>query len=583
MKMKKLYITTIAFCAAMSLFSSCIEETFPTDVASTKQVAESTAALEALANATAAHMNAYNILNATSPGATDYGYPAVMTIRDVMGNDFPVSKTGYDYFNNPWGSTNYLGNYAYQQIIWYFYYGLINNAHSTIRTVNPEDATETAKQYLGSALAFRALAYLDLSYMFEYKHTGVSSLDSKASEDKIYGLTVPIVSEKTTEEEASKNPRAPFYQMYRFILNDLNKAEEYLAGYARKARNTPDLDVVYGLKARTWLKIATQFRLYPEDLSTQISHENDAELQDLAPLGISSVEECYAKALEYARKAISSGVYSPLTEAQWHNTTSGFNKSDSQNSWMLAIIIGTNSVNSNYKNFIGNISPETTFGVANYKYDTYRMIGKSLFDQIPDADWRKVTWIAPEDAGKAPAAKYHTLLSNENWAKAPAYTGFKFRPGSGEMDTYKTGAATDIPVMRIEEMYFIEAEALAFTQGMQAGVSALESFMNGYRYTDGSYECGPLAGIEEFLDKLMVQKRIEFWGEGITYFDYKRLEMQVIRGYKGTNYLTAQRVNSIPGYVAPWFNVYITETESRINTAIVANPDPTLAIKLWSE
>lgn len=581
--MKRIYITTIAFCAAASLFNSCIEETFPTDVASTEQVAESTTALEALANATAAHMNAYNILNASSANATDYGYPAIMTARDVMCNDFPVSKTGYDYFNNPWGSTNYLGDYAYQQIIWYFYYGLINNAHSTIRTVDPAEASEAAKQYLGSALAYRAMAYLELSCMFEYKPTGVSNLDSKASADNIYGLTVPIVTENTPEETAQKNPRAPFYKMYRFILNDLNRAEEYLADFTRKARNTPDLSVVYGLKARTWLEIATRFRLSPEDLSTQMAHESDSELKEFAPLGISSAEECYAKALEYARKAINSGVYSPLTQDQWHNTTSGFNKSDSQNSWMLGIIIGTNSVNSNYRNFIGNVSPETTFGVANYKYDTFRMISKSLYDQIPDADWRKVTWIAPEDAGKAPSAKYHTLLSDEIWAKTPAYTGFKFRPGSGEMDVYKTGAATDIPVMRIEEMYFIEAEALAFTQGMAAGVAALENFMNQYRYTDGSYKCGQLAGIDEFLDKLMVQKRIEFWGEGLIYFDYKRLRMQVLRGYKGTNHLTAQRFNSIPGYVAPWLNIYITETEERVNTSIINNPDPTKAIKLWSE
>ena len=581
--MKKISIKTIAFCTAATLLSSCIEETFPTDVASTEQVAKSTTALEALANATAAHMNAYNILNSTSAGATDYGYPAIMTSRDVMCNDFPVSKTGYDYFNNPWGSTNYLGNYTYQQIIWYFYYRLINNAHSTIRTVDPEEATEAAKQYLGSSLAYRALAYLELSCMFEYKHTGVSSLDSKAAADKIYGLTVPIITENISEEEAKNNPRAPFYKMYRFILNDLDKAEEYLAGFTRKARNTPDLTVVYGLKARTWLEIATRFRLYPDDLSTQMSHESDAELQDLVPLGVTSAEGCYAKALEYARKAINSGAYSPLTEDQWHNTTSGFNKSDSQMSWMLGIIIGTNSINSNYKNFIGNISPETTFGVANYNYNTYRMISKSLFDQIPDGDWRKVTWIAPEDAGKAPSAKYHTLLSDENWAKTPAYTGFKFRPGSGEMDTYKIGAATDIPVMRIEEMYFIEAEALAFTQGMEAGVSALESFMNQYRYTDGSYECGQLAGIEEFMDKLIVQKRIEFWGEGIIYFDYKRLEMQIVRGYKGTNHVASQRFNSILGYVAPWLNIYITETENRINDSVINNPDPTMAIKLWSE
>lgn len=89
--------------------------------------------------------------------------------------------------------------------------------------------------------------------------------------------------------------------------------------------------------------------------------------------------------------------------------------------------------------------------------------------------------------------------------------------------------------------------------------------------------------VAHFDFAIIIQKRIEFWGEGILYFDYKRLEMQVIRGYKGTNYIAAQRFNSIPGYVAPWMNIYITETENRINTAVLLNPDPTMAIKLWSE
>ena len=32
-----------------------------------------------------------------------------------------------------------------------------------------------------------------------------------------------------------------------------------------------------------------------------------------------------------------------------------------------------------------------------------------------------------------------------------------------------------------------------------------------------------------------LQKRIEFWGEGIIFWDYKRLELQVVRGQPGTN------------------------------------------------
>jgi len=587
--MKNIIKLLFVFTAIIFSLNSCIYETFPSDVATNEQIAVSPTALEALANATAAFMNDYGGY------AYDFGYPSNMIIRDVMCNDFPTYDTGYDYFNSPWCTTNYLGNYNYQQVIWVFFYNLINNAHSIIRAVDPETATTETKQYLGSSLAYRALAYMDLSREIEYKHTGVAKLDEQAARTEvtqedgsitytsIFGLTVPIISEKTTEEEARNNPRAPFYKMYRFIMNDLNKAETYLQGFRRSAKNIPDQSVVYGLKARLWLEMASRFRIYPEDLNAQISHENDEDLAEYDKLNITSAQNCYAKAAEYARKAIDLGVYSPLTEEQWHNTTTGFTRIDAQNSWMLGIIIADeNSVKHNYINFIGNVSPEQTFGVANSKYKCFKMIGKSLYEQIPDADWRKVTWIDPADAGKNPIPeKYHTLLPDAEWAVVPAYTGFKFRPGSGNRDAYKVGAATDLPVMRIEEMYFIEAEALAYSQGLTAGVSALESFINTYRYSDGSYACGELIDADDFVDKLLVQKRIEFWAEGVIYFDYKRLEKQVIKGYTGTNYVAAQRFNSLPGYVAPWMNIFIPENESSRNKAVLPNPDPTLAIPRW--
>lgn len=40
----------------------------------------------------------------------------------------------------------------------------------------------------------------------------------------------------------------------------------------------------------------------------------------------------------------------------------------------------------------------------------------------------KTTWIAPEDAHKAPGTKYKTLLTDDDFADMPPYTGIKFRP-----------------------------------------------------------------------------------------------------------------------------------------------------------
>ena len=132
--------------------------------------------------------------------------------------------------------------------------------------------------------------------------------------------------------------------------------------------------------------------------------------------------------------------------------------------------------------------------------------------------------------------------------------------------------------MRVEEMFFIEAEAIGGSRGVAEGIAALQSFMQRYRYA--SYTC--TAGtMDEFRQALMLQKRIEFWGEGIIYWDYKRLSLSVTRGYPGTNCPVSFRLNSIEGYCAPWFTLYFSKFEFNQNKAIVLNPDPSAAISDW--
>ena len=129
----------------------------------------------------------------------------------------------------------------------------------------------------------------------------------------------------------------------------------------------------------------------------------------------------------------------------------------------------------------------------------------------------------PEDAGKAEVpAGYSTLLDGAGWAKLPAYTNLKYHPGSGNLSDLYVGCLCDIPLMRVEEMYLIYIEAIAHTEGVDAAKTVLNDFMNAYRYTDGSYEC-QATDIESLEDAVLLQKRIELWGEGLLYFDYSVL------------------------------------------------------------
>ena len=102
--------------------------------------------------------------------------------------------------------------------------------------------------------------------------------------------------------------------------------------------------------------------------------------------------------------------------------------------------------------------------------------------------------------------------------------------------------------------------------------------MNTYRYKDGSYVCDA-ADYGSFIDEMMVQKRIEFWGEGILIYDYKRLDKGITRDYKGavaTNFTKDYLLNTTGR--SPQWNFCIPLSELQTNTGIdsdLNNPDPT--------
>lgn len=559
--------------------TGCLEEFTPTDFATADQV--QSADKRSLSNAVAAYMTSATM---SADGGTQYdiGFMGFAIWRDAMTADLPIYKQGYDYFS-VFGYNTQLGDYSLQSLFWQRYYYLVQKANLVLGVTDPE--VEEELPYMGNALAYRAMAYMDMARLYEYRHTDVGYLD--AAGEAIKGLTVPIVTEKTTDSEGRSNPRAPFYELYRFILTDLNNAEKYLSDvHAATSKLDACLGVVYGLKARFYLELGTRFTNYPDDLSKQIDNESAENLAKYDTFGLNTASQYLNLAAEYARKAIAEG-FSPISEQQWFDPKTGFNSPNS--SWMWCITISPDDPIATafvWQSFVSFMSPEATWGIAAPTYGASRMIDARLFSTIADNDWRKTTWIAPEDATDLNAfnTKYArgTAMSYSEWCELPGYVGMKFHPGSGDRSTSSTGNASSFPLMRVEEMYLIEAEAKGRVAGAGAGAQLLESFINTYRCTDGNYSC-PKSSLESFIDEVFRQKRIEFWGEGLVLWDYRRLEKAIERGYPGTNHYDQYLFNSYPNAVAPWTTLYIPDSETNYNNAVVLNPDPSNAIPLWTE
>lgn len=568
--------TLLATAAAMTLCcnTACIDETTPKDMAVPGQIASNSKSLQYLANSLPSFLVTWNTFGSTYY-TQDWGYPCQMYMRDLLCADFPMSDNGYNYwiYTEDGSSLRYAYYYSY-----FYYYNFIKNANNVISIGNQavNGGNEVAKQYLGQGYGYRAMLYLDLARLFEYKKTGVKALDDEATTLGSYGVTVPIVKETTPTQDLYNNPCAPFYTMYRFIMTDLNRAEECLAGYTRSIKAYMDRSVIYGLKTRLWLEMASRFEQSAADLQKQIEAENVDDGYD--KLGINSAADCYAKAAHYAQKALASDGYHPLTEAEWSDPTTGFNTAN--DSWMLGTLVNSKEqINElSWYTFLGWMAAETDWGMGTTKYNAYRCIGKALYDKIGDNDWRRASWINPNDAGASTVPSgYKTNVSGEKWSTLPAYCNLKFRPGSGNLTDLTVGLIASLPLMRIEEIQFDYFEAIAHTQGVAAAAAALQEWVNTNRYTDGSYTCNATT-MDDFIDALMIQRRVELWGEGLVFFDYKRLNLPVTRKYSGTNYASSMQLNSYDGYVAPWMNYMIPETEKDHNPAVIVGPNPSGAI-----
>lgn len=581
---KKIYMLPLL--AATLTLGSCVETVEPTDSASSNQVNGSSESFAMLVNGLKAKMIAWDTYGSDegsyAEALADWGYPCYMIMRDVMLDGMPTTGSSWNYqysFEAATGLSGYSG-YPY-----YYYYNFINNTNRILKTKTESDATAEMKQSLAIVRTYRALCYMQLTSMYEYFKTGIAELDQKAEANGVMGLTVPLVTETTTPEESKNNPRVPFYKMYRFIHNDLAIAEQNIGNYERTEKNDINKDVINGMMARFWLTAATRFDRQPDDLAAQVQHEQDED--GLQPLCITTANDCYKKATEYAQKVINAG-YLPVTESEWNDASSGFNTANQAWVWDLKYS-STEQTPRYWCTLTGIYASEPTWAMPAYSGE-YRCISKALYDKIGKGDWRKNSWVAPEDAGSQTVpAKYQTKLANEtsaslsantNWSRLPAYANLKFRAAGGNMDVEDDGLLVTVPLMRVEEMYFIKMEAALHTDGLAAAKSQLENFLNTYRYEDGSYTCKATTN-DGFIQEMIAQKYIEFWGEDVLFNDYKRLGLQVNRMQDDTNYLEAYQLKSKSGYTAPWMNFYIPEVERSFNKGVVMNPDPVSYIQQY--
>ncbi|MDD2475949.1 MAG: RagB/SusD family nutrient uptake outer membrane protein [Dysgonamonadaceae bacterium] len=420
----------------------------------------------------------------------DIGYPSIMLFTDANGNDVVSEDNGYNWmgFNLEFTDRSYTSREV--QIVWNNFYSMIYTANSVIGANDPETEDPTSQYYLAQGLSARAFSYFGLAQLFQFNYKGNESKPA-----------VPLVTDKNADEIGLVGgaPRATVEEVYTQILSDLNLAIELLesaekGGVTPKDKRYVSLAVAYGLRARVHLTM----HKYPEA-------GNDAS---------SAITESGAEP-------------SSLDEA----SKLSFIDAKEEDNWMWGIIIAETDrvVTSGIVNWYSHMGSFNGNGYSTVSKGL--QINKKLYKSIPDSDVRKGWWINENKVSYNLTEEQQDFIDGIGYAP---FTQVKFGPYKNEVGTSTN--ASDIPLMRIEEMYLIKAEA----DGMNGNSGSLESFIQEYRDPDYTFS-GTAAQIQE---EVFRQRRIELWGEGLSWYDIMRLNKGVDR--RGGGYPNATMIFNIP-------------------------------------
>lgn len=469
------------------------------------------------------------------PRHYDFGYASTMMMMDASGQDEPSQVSGYNWYNKPLRFVDRTANSETTYFIWNQCYKNIKVANDVLKSVDLENLSDVAKSYVGQAYAMRAFEYFTLIQIYQFSYKG--------HED---AAGVPIVTEKTAEAEAN-NPRAAVKDVYKQIMDDLNTAIDYLTD-SRSAKSEINRQVAYGLRAR-----------------------------------VNLVMQNWSDAAADAQKAAEG--YTPLSKDA--AAAPGFNDVSASN-WIWGNIVDESNdiVQSGILNFPSMMCSFTGNGYS----PTYacRMINSKLWKEIPSTDVRKGWWIdenlnspivnpkyvvhqeyEDEDGNVVKYLAVYNQTGDEVADITEPYTNVKF--GAYKNQYGNELNACDIPLMRVEEMILIQAEATAMGGNVEEGKRILENFVRTYR--DPSYTCNATTA-EGVQDAVWFQRRVELWGEGFSFTDLLRLKKPLDR--TGANYEVSVRFN-LPAE-SPIFLYLIPEDEENHNEALVGNNNPVVAV-----
>ncbi|WP_282036705.1 RagB/SusD family nutrient uptake outer membrane protein [Saccharicrinis aurantiacus] len=424
-------------------------------------------------------------------GHDSFNYTAALHATDMMGVD--IAMDGSTYFEWDYMHQYRAAPYIRTAFIWNTFYTVIGNGNRLLDLANklsPEINEYSPDFYdscLGQTYALRGMSYLYLIQLYQ----------EVVTKDQINwdAPGVPILLSEleglTPEEQDQLRGRNTVRQVLVQAESDLLKALSLLENYNRDQDvRAINKDVVHGLLARYYL-----------------------------------LTQEWQKAADHANLAHSS--YSLMRKEE---LLSGFMDANSEWMWGYRHTVETSSSLLSWFAHISNNSPGYAGIIA------ARLIDKQLYDTIEDGDVRKELFNGPDGLTPENQERYDSdIKTAPNIEKG--YASLKFGK--------KTDWSQDYPYMRKAEMILIEAEAYARLGQEDKAEEVIKELMDNRNPSWNLEEQGSEmieVDVDVNIDFIYLQRRIELWGEGFSYFDIKRLYKGIDRSYEGSNHRAASQL-----------------------------------------
>ena len=448
----------------------------------------------------------------TSNYHQSFGPQSYALMGDLMGEDMVQAASGNGWFWYDYCynvKTRYTSGGWRSYDCWNYYYTIISNVNYILDKEN--EFKEAGTEISNTWKYILGNAYALRAYAYHYLEMTFAR-SYIGHEDR---LGVPIYTEPTVAGTEGQ-PRSTNKAVYAQAVKDIDAAIAYLNGQSKQHVSHIDYYVANGIKAR--------IALYMGD---------------------------YTAAYAAAKIAMSASGKNVAFDASQH-----FNDSGASNVlWGAEIITDQGTTN---PQFLAHM--DIAFG--GYGKASRKCCSAELISKINAADKRIKWW------------NYEVLEDG----KTLGYQQYKFLFKDASVPT----SGADHIFMRMPEMYLIAAECAC--RGAGSGESEAKSLLNEMMSTrqDG-YDCSAKTGTSlgalttdytgSLLEEIILQRRIELWGEYGRIYDIKRLRQGFKRtaamGHPTAGLLTTLHTDDPESF--DWV-LTIPSAETDANPLMVQNP-----------